>query len=82
MLSSAAEYSEVVAFFILDFWEGGMWSWADIGVEQPACVLGVDPLVGLELLCWFSSEILRGSVPAVQTLGSPTIYSARHLCRG
>ncbi|KAG6361100.1 hypothetical protein INS49_009324 [Diaporthe citri] len=45
---------------------------ADIDVGRPAYAFGVDSLVAVELLFWFSSEI-RADVPVVQILGSSTI---------
>lgn len=44
----------------------------DIDVGRPAYAFGVDSLVAVELLFWFSSEI-RADVPVVQILGSSTI---------
>lgn len=44
----------------------------DIDVGRPAYAFGVDSLVAVELLFWFSSQI-RAEVPVVQILGSSTI---------
>lgn len=45
---------------------------ADIDVGRPAYAFGVDSLVAVELLFWFSTEI-RADIPVVQILGSSTI---------
>ncbi|KAK7747470.1 putative secondary metabolism biosynthetic enzyme [Cytospora paraplurivora] len=45
---------------------------ADIDVGRPAYAFGVDSLVAVELLFWFSSDV-RADVPFVQILGSSTI---------
>lgn len=45
---------------------------ADIDVGRPAYAFGVDSLVAIELLFWFSTEI-RADIPVVQILGSSTI---------
>lgn len=44
----------------------------DIDVNRPPHAFGVDSLVAVELLFWFSSEI-RADVPVVQLLSSSTI---------
>lgn len=44
----------------------------DIDVGRPAYAFGVDSLVAVELLFWFSTEV-RADVPIVQILGSSTI---------
>lgn len=44
----------------------------DIDIDRPAYAFGVDSLVAVELLFWFSTEI-RADVPVVQILGSSTI---------
>ncbi|KAH9866810.1 hypothetical protein J1614_008503, partial [Plenodomus biglobosus] len=53
----------------------------DIDVNLPPCTFGVDSLVAVELMFWFSNEI-RADVPVVQILGNSSIaklglYAAR-----
>lgn len=44
----------------------------DVDVNSPPYAFGIDSLVAVELLFWFSSEI-RADIPVVRILGSSTI---------